>query len=409
MNYNKAIEYIYSLDRFGGNVGLSAIASVLGHFENPQNKIKAIHIAGTNGKGSVAAMISAALCANGYKTGLYISPFIIEFCERIQVNGEYIEKQELAFLTEQVKNTCLKLNITLGQFEFITAIAFLYFANKGCDYVVLETGLGGRLDATNVITSPEICVITSISLDHTAVLGTTYSQIATEKSGIIKQGAPTITCVQHPLAAEVIRETCKKKKSELTVCEMPQNIKLGVGETRFTLNNKEYSVALSGGHQAENATLAIMALNKLGVQEKYIKEGLLSVTHPARMEIISKAPLVILDGAHNEGGAVALSQYLKAINFKGTAIVSAMADKDANSVAEKIAPYLNSIIAVAVKDNPRTLNANQIVECFSGKLENCYTAQSYTEALNMCDGPLLICGSLYLAADIRPMLLQKYK
>ena len=409
MNFNKAIEYIYSLDRFGGNVGLSAITSVLEFFDNPQNKIKTIHIAGTNGKGSVAAMISAALCAVGYKTGLYISPFIIEFCERIQINGKYIEKQELARLTDKVKTACAKLNITLGQFEFITVIAFLYFAKNNCDYLVLETGLGGRLDPTNVITSPEICVITSISLDHTAVLGTTYSQIATEKAGIIKHGVPTVTCKQHPSATDVIKKTCLENSSELSVCEMPQNIKLGVGETRFNLKQKEYSVSLSGAHQAENAVLAITTLKKLSLQEKHIRDGLLSVKHPARMEIISKTPLVILDGAHNEGGAKALSEYLKAIKFKGTAIVSAMADKDANSVAENISPYLNNIIAVAVKNNPRTLTAHQIAECYSGKLENCYTAQSYTEALNMCDGPLLICGSLYLAADIRPLLLQKYK
>ena len=262
MDYNKAIEYIYSLDRFGGNVGLSAISKVLGYLDNPQNKIKTIHIAGTNGKGSVAAMISAALIAKGYKTGLYISPFIIEFCERIQISGKYIEKQELAILTDKVKNACAKLNITLGQFEFITVIAFLYFSNENCDYVVLETGLGGRLDPTNVIASPEICVITSISLDHTAVLGTTYSQIATEKAGIIKHGVPTVICVQHPSSTDVIKKTCLENSSELSVCEMPQNIILNVGETRFTLNQKEYIVALSGGHQAENAALAITTLKK---------------------------------------------------------------------------------------------------------------------------------------------------
>lgn len=409
MDYNTALNYIFSLDRFGGVAGLERITPVLEYFGNPQNKVKSLHIAGTNGKGSVAAMLNSCLQAAGYKVGLYMSPFIIEFCERIQINSQYISKEILADLVEMVKDTCEKLDITLGQFEFITVVAFLYFEKENCNYMVLETGLGGRCDATNMVVKPEVSIITSISLDHTAILGDTISKIAKEKAGIIKSSVPVVTEAQENDAILVIKEACKQQNANLTVTDLPTNIYIGIDSTNFNYKGLDYNISLVGKHQAYNATLCIEALKQLGVDNKYICKGLANTVHPARLEIISKKPLVVLDGAHNEGGAKALAEYLKTTNFKGTAIVAAMQDKDAKTVAKEIAPYLNNIIAVKLHDNPRALPPQKLAEYFSSFC-NVELAENYREALALAEGsPLLVCGSLYLAADIRPMLLQKYK
>lgn len=409
MDYNTALNYIYSLDRFGGVAGLERITPVLKYFNNPQNKVKSLHIAGTNGKGSVAAMLNSCLQAAGYKVGLYISPFIIEFCERIQINSQFIPKCELACLTETAKTACEKLNITLGQFEFITVVAFLYFSNEKCDYMVLETGLGGRCDATNTVSKPEVSIITSISLDHIAILGDTLFKIATEKAGIIKPSVPVVTARQESDALKAISETCKQKNAPLAIANAPTNIYVDVASTKFTYGGSGYATSLIGYHQAENAALCIEALNHLGIDNEYICKGLESASHPARLEIISKDPLVVLDGAHNEGGAKALAEYLKTINFKGTAIVAAMQDKDAKTVARELSPYLNNIIAVSVEGNARSLPPQKLAECFEG-VANVAVAESYEKALAMAgNSPLLVCGSLYLAADIRPILLERYK
>lgn len=409
MDYNTALNYIYSLDRFGGVAGLERITPVLEYFDNPQNMVKSLHIAGTNGKGSVAAMINACLKTAGYKVGLYISPFIIEFRERIQINSQFIPKIDLASLTETVKTACEKLNITLGQFEFITVVAFLYFSNEKCDYMVLETGLGGRCDATNTVSKPQVSIITSISLDHTAILGDTLFKIATEKAGIIKPSVPVVTAKQESDALNAILETCKQKNAPIAIATTPANIYVDVCGTKFTCGDSEYATSLVGNHQAENAALCIDALKHLGIDNKYICKGLESAFHPARLEIISKNPLVVLDGAHNEGGAKALGEYLKAINFKGTAIVAAMQDKDAKTVAKELSPYLNNIIAVSVKGNSRSLPPQKLAEHFEG-VANVAVAESYEKALALAgNSPLLVCGSLYLAADIRPILLERYK
>ncbi len=409
MDYNTALNYIYSLDRFGGVAGLERITPVLEYFDNPQNKVKSLHIAGTNGKGSVAAMLNACLKTAGYKVGLYISPFIIEFCERIQINSQFIPKCELACLTETAKTACEKLNITLGQFEFITLVAFLYFSNEKCDYMVLETGLGGRCDATNTVSKPEVSIITSISLDHTAILGDALFKIATEKAGIIKPSVPVVTASQDSDALKAILETCKQKNAPLTIVNAPTNIYVDAANTKFTYGDSEYATSLIGYHQAENAALCIEALNHLGIDNQYICKGLECVSHPARLEIMSKNPLVVLDGAHNEGGAKALGEYLKAINFKGTAIVAAMQDKDAKTVAKELSPYLNNIIAVSVRGNSRSLSPRKLAEHFEG-VAKVTVAENYEKALTLAGNyPLLVCGSLYLAADIRPILLEKYK
>ncbi len=409
MDYNTALNYIYSLDRFGGAAGLQRITPVLEYFGNPQNKVKSVHIAGTNGKGSVAAMVSASLQVAGYKTGLYVSPFITEFCERIQINSQFIPKQSLATLVVMVKEACEKIGILLGQFEFITVVAFLYFESEKCDYMVLETGLGGRCDATNMVAKPEVCVITSVSLDHTAILGNNVSDIAREKAGIIKDSVPIVTTCQDKDVLSVISEIAKQKNAPLTITKAPTDIHINITSTTFSYDGENYTASLIGKHQAQNATLCIEALRQLNVETADIKKGVISATHPARLEVISKEPLVILDGAHNEGGAKSLADYLKATNFKGTAIVAAMADKDAESIAKNLAPYLNNIIAVSVRDNSRSLSPQKMAEYFSSVC-NVTTANSYEEALSLVgDSPIIVCGSLYLAADIRPMLLQKYK
>lgn len=409
MDYSSTLEYIFSLPKFADKPGLNRIKALLAELNNPHIYLRVVHIAGTNGKGSVASMISSSLITAGYKTGLFISPFITEFCERIQINGNNIPKEILCELTETVKSAADKLNISVGQFEFITAIAFLYYAREKCDYVVLETGLGGRYDPTNVVPRPKASVITSISLDHTELLGNNIKDIAFEKAGIIKYSVPTVVGLQKPSAMRVIKSVCKSKKSQLLRCPKPKNIKTNIGGTFLTYNNIQYVLHLCGAHQAENAALAITLLKKLKIEDAFIKEGILKASHPARLEIISKSPLVILDGAHNQNGAEALAEFLKSIKFKGSAIVASMADKDAQGIAKQISPYLNKVIAVGVKDNPRSLNPQNLIQFFSGKVEDVILANNYNDALSKVNEPLLICGSLYLASDMRPLLLERYK
>ena len=256
MNYNEALDYIHSLLVFGSRPGLERMNEVMEKFNNVQDTLKYIHIAGTNGKGSTATMLSNVYIAAGYKVGLYISPYVVTFCERMQVNGVPISEKDLCFVCEQVKNT----GVTLTEFEFITACAFLYFAKEKCDVVILETGLGGRLDATNIIKNPLCSVITHIALDHMQVLGNTIGEITGEKCGIIKGNAPVVTDYMQD---EEVISVIKSKTSNLTVPEK-DNVNIvssDINGNTFIYKGEEYHTSLIGKHQINNALSVIETVN----------------------------------------------------------------------------------------------------------------------------------------------------
>ncbi len=423
MNCNEAIEYIHSLEKFGINPGLERIRALCNLLGNPQKKLKVIHIAGTNGKGSTSTMISNILRKSGYNTGLFISPYVTDFRERIQFNGNMIDKYDLADCVEKVKTAIDVLNETGVQpteFEALTAAAFVYFEMKKCDFVVLEVGLGGRLDSTNVIEAPYATVITSISLDHTAILGDTIEQIAAEKCGIIKFGAETILYpFQDEKVYPIVEKTCKDKCNDLRIPDI-SNLKIIEEKLEGTLANYdgiEFLMPLAGEHMIYNACTAIEAVRSLSrlainISDKAISEGIGISVMPARMELIKKHPVIILDGGHNEGCAKVLSDFIwKHLNGKRIIMVSSMmADKDYMSYLSIVAPLADIFISTRV-DMLRALPSDELMNSASLYCKNCHDipipSKAITAARNIMqpDDVLIVCGSFYLAGDIRENLL----
>ena len=397
MNYNETLQYIHSLGNFGMEASLERIKTVLSKLGNPERDIKAIHIAGTNGKGSVSAMLSCIFKNAGYKTGLFISPFIIDFRERIQINGEYISENDLVYYAEKVKET----NIILTEFEFITALAFLYFKEQKIDILICETGLGGRFDATNTLDNLVAAVITKIGLDHTAILGDTIEKIAYEKCGILRD-CPVITSYhQDKKAFEVIKTQANKLYiPDENALEVIKNQKLG---NTFIYKGKEYELSLCGDYQVENALVVLETIENCGIEIPYniIYESLKETKFPARMEIVREKPLVIIDGAHNPDGAFVLANEIKKFSGEVVAIIGMMKDKDFEEVLKTTLPYVKKAIAVEVKNMPRSLKVNEL-KSVAEKYCKCDMAESYEKATEMAgDNPIFIFGSLYLAADMR--------
>lgn len=423
MNCNEAIEYIHSLEKFGINPGLERIRALCNLLGNPQKKLKVIHVAGTNGKGSTSTMICNILRKSGYNTGLFISPYVTDFRERIQYNGNMIDKFDLAECVEKVKTAIDALNdtgIQPTEFEALTAAAFVYYEMKKCDFVVLETGLGGRLDSTNVIEAPYATVITSISLDHTAILGDTIEKIAAEKCGIIKFGAETVLYpFQDEKVFPIVEKTCKDKCNELRI---PDINKLDIIEEKLEGTLAEYDgvkflLPLAGKHMIFNACTAIEAVRSLSrlavnISDKAISEGIGMSVMPARMELIKKRPVIILDGGHNEGCAQALSAFIKK-HLEGKRIImvsSMMADKDYMSYLSVVAPLADIFIATRV-DMLRALPSGELMISASDYCKNCHDvpipSKALTAARNIMqpDDVLIVCGSFYLAGDVREHLL----
>lgn len=423
MTYDEAIKYIHSTLKFGSVLGLETISYLLSKMQNPQDKLKFIHIAGTNGKGSTSNYIASVLKNAGYKVGLYISPFVDVFNERIQINGNYIKNDELAEITSYVK-TCIDEMVFEGknhptEFEIVTAIAFLYYYQNNCDFVVLEVGLGGRFDATNVIKSPLASVITKIGLDHMEYLGDTISKIAFEKCGIIKENS---LVVSYPLqdndAIFVIENEANNKNSKLF---MPDIKSLSITSqtlygSSFTYKNYKINLSMTGKHQIYNAITAICVLELL--KEKYnvkiydnnIIDGLFEVKFIGRMEIISKNPLIILDGAHNLDGMTALTSSLSSfLNSKKIIVVVGMLkDKDYKKCIDLLSPFCKKFIATT-PNNPRALSAKALFDASSVSekeyFENPKEAINYAISVSNADDIICVCGSLYLISDIRKNIL----
>lgn len=415
MNYSQTLNYIHSVSNFFCKPGLERISCLCKKLGNPQDKLKFIHVAGTNGKGSFCVMLSNILTDAGYKTGLYTSPYILNFNERIQIDGKKIPNDALCSITDKVRQYADEMEDKPTEFELITAIAFEYFAQSGCDIVVLECGLGGRFDATNVITNTVLSVITSVSLDHTAFLGKTVIEIAKEKAGIIKGGVPCLYCQQNDEIKALIEAVCKEQGSLLhTPTKTAENIRYSVDKTVFDcFDKKEIILSLLGCYQPTNAVnvlTAIEILNSMGycISEQNIRNGLKTCVWHARFEVINNDPLIIFDGGHNEEGVTAAvesaKQYLG--NTKVNIITGVMKDKDYNFIAKKIGEIANKVFCIT-PDNPRSLSAKEFSDVFNGMGVEAYDSEGVLNALQSVlneDTPTLCLGSLYMYKEVTDSL-----
>lgn len=386
---------------------MQALCEALG---NPETHLKFIHVAGTNGKGSVCAFLQSMLTHAGYKTGKYTSPNMVCVNERLCIDGENISDERIESIFGRVEKACVKAEKKTGeyptQFEIWTASAFLYFYEEKCDYVVLEVGLGGRFDATNVIKNPALCVITRIDLDHMQFLGNTIKEIAFEKAGIIKPGAPVVTVKQSEEALSVFENITRERGCELYI----ENALSSSGFESIYEICGGVKLALGGINQTENAAAAIKAAKLLSVPEKSIVYGLTHAKHPGRFDMVRRN--VIYDGAHNPNGVKALAASLKRYfpHRKMNFIMAAMADKDINSSLLELSRLISMLFTVTVKDNPRSLSG----EDFEKKARllgiNATAMPSVSEALKECekeDSLTVICGSLYLYKDLYDEVLSK--
>lgn len=426
MNYEEALRYIHSLLRFGMKPGLQRIQKLLSTVGDPQNQLKFIHVAGTNGKGSTCAMLSSILQKSGYRTGLYISPYIIDFRERMQIDGEMISKEELAGITEELRPIVEAFRgegEEITEFELVTAIAFVWFARRKCDAVVLEVGLGGRFDATNVISCPLVSVVCSIDLDHTAILGDTLEQIAFEKCGIIKQGGRTaVYPCQKPEAEEVIEKIAQERNNQLYRVDLKEIevLSQSLEGIHIRWNGMDFSIPFIGDYQIRNAvgvlsTVRALRENKLlNVSWQAVQQGIAETQFPARTEIISRDPLVVLDGGHNPAGARALVEVIEKF-FRGrriTAVMGMLRDKNYQEAVSILCPYFSKVYTAA-PDNPRALSAPELAEaagcyCPSQPCDSAEEAVLSAKASMGENGMLLCCGSLYLSAQLRPILREQF-
>ena len=376
MNYKEARVYLDEVSKYGSVLGLESIRELLRRLGDPQNELKFIHISGTNGKGSVLAYLSTILSGAGYRTGRYISPTLFSYRERIQVDGEYIEKESLACHVTAIAAAAEDMQKaglpSPTVFEIETALAFLYFKEKRCDIVTLEVGCGGLLDATNVITTTLMEVIASISMDHTDLLGDTLAKIAAQKAGIIKPDTMVVSAQQKSEAAQVIEDTCKEQHCTLQMVDESKisNVHYGAEGQTFSYKTWEnVAISLAGSYQIKNAALAlegVAALRKLGyaLSDQQVREGLLHTAWRGRFTTLRRDPTVIIDGAHNPAAALALKESLERY-FPGKTLYFVMGmfkDKDYAQVIDLTAPLARHIITVETPGNPRAMPARELAE-----------------------------------------------
>ncbi|MBQ9757440.1 MAG: bifunctional folylpolyglutamate synthase/dihydrofolate synthase [Clostridia bacterium] len=407
---------------------LAGIRCLMKHLGNPQDSLRFVHVAGTNGKGSVCSFLQSIFTDAGYHTGKYTSPNLITVCERISVDGELISESEINNILKTVEIAAGKVKEETGdfptQFEIWTAAAFCYFEAKKCDLVILETGLGGTHDATNIIKSPLASVIATIDIDHTEYLGDTIEKIAHEKAGIIKNpqtgSGLTISSIQHPDAEKVLQKVCSDRKNRLVFAGNPKIKDFENFHEIFDYTSTGGKVfddvlcGITGSYQPKNAVIAIETALALGIDEKYIKSGISRTKNPGRFEIIHQNPTVIYDGAHNKNGMTALAESLCHYFPKwhgATFIMAFMGDKDICGELEILreAGLLlgSKIFAVKVKDNPRAAETAFVVEAAkkTGVDATPYSdlKNAYTDAID-AGKPVILCGSLYLYKDLDEVL-----
>lgn len=315
----EALEFIHSESWLGSKPGLSRTQELLHRCGDPQDRLRFVHVAGTNGKGSVCAMLASVLTAAGYKTGLYISPYIARFSERMSIDGREIPMEELAQITEMIRPHALAMEDSPTEFELVTAIAMEYFARSRCDIVVLEVGLGGRLDSTNVIAAPECAVLTNIGLDHTEILGDTVEMIAAEKAAIIKTGSTAVLYAQKASVMELARETCQSLGVPLRIADFSRLTSVSDtldGQVFRYRSWEELNLPLLGAHQLRNAAVVLETVEALRgrgyeIPQAAVREGLAKTRWPARFEIVSRKPYFVVDGGHNPQCAESVARGLQ--------------------------------------------------------------------------------------------------
>ncbi|MCT4594171.1 MAG: bifunctional folylpolyglutamate synthase/dihydrofolate synthase [Anaeromicrobium sp.] len=424
MKHSEALEYIHSTYKFGSKLGLHNINYLLDLMGNPHENLKVIHVAGTNGKGSTSNYIATVLKEAGYKVGLFTSPYLEEFEERIRINGENIPKDRLGQVTSKVKD-CVDKMLEAGEshpteFEVVTAIGFEYFKEEDADFVVLEVGMGGRLDSTNVVKKPLVSVITPIALDHTNFLGNTIEKIAFEKAGIIKAECPVVSYPQEVGAIQVIKDICTEKNSKLYEVHVDKvNIKETneYGQIFDFLGYEDIHIKMLGAHQCNNAVVAIEVLEilnrdyKFNIDKKHIYEGLKKSVWPGRIEILKNDPTIIIDGAHNYHGIKSLSNLIRN-NFKDKNIIlglGILGDKDVEPMVSEIAPLASKIV-ITEPNNPRRMKAEDLGEIVKKYCSHIYIEKDIKDAakkvMDISDKEdiILFAGSLYMIGEVRSLL-----
>lgn len=425
MTYEQALEKIHSLDKFGSRPGLDRIEKLFSMLGDDLLKQKFIHVAGTNGKGSTCQMISRVLTESGLKTGLFISPYITDFRERIQINNEMIEKDELAQAVEDITPMLEKLNaqgIIITEFEFLTAVAFYIYKKNSCDIIVCETGLGGLLDSTNLIENPLCSVLTKIDLDHTAILGDTIELITEQKCGIIKENSITVSAIQSKNCDPIIEKTVADKYNKFYSSSSVEftDVNLSINGSEFTYNGIKLSLPLIGEHQLDNAKTAIATLSALkengliNFTDDDLKSGFKKATNPARFELLSKSPVIVLDGAHNVNGITAFKNAAERfVSSKRALLIGMLKDKDVETSLSIISGMFDVAVVTDVS-NPRNMDCYELSDICKKYFEKVVVCSepslafdtAYTIAKNE-DYALCICGSLYLSGELRPHILEK--
>lgn len=409
MTYEQALDYIHRHNAHSAKPGLHRISALLEQLGNPHKAgLPLLHIAGTNGKGSTATMLASVLKEAGYKVGCFTSPFIYDFRERYAINGKIIEKDQLAALAEQVMQAEQHLQEMPTEFEIVTAIGFLYF--QKCDIVILEVGLGGRFDATNIIEQPLASVICSISLDHTEFLGNTIAEIAFEKAGIIKKNCPAVLYGKNAKeAVDVIRQRCNEFSALLSICAPTELISCSIDGTAFRYKGQDYFVSLRGAHQADNAAVVLETLALIRDQfphtDEHVRIGLKNAFIPSRLECLHREPYVFIDGGHNKDG---IDMLLNAMDQweelkEPTIIFGMMKDKPYQYAVRQLASRAKTFLTVQ-PPLPRAMTAYDLKNMADLFCDDCIACDSYEQAAKLAldkqNGCILAAGSLYLAGEI---------
>ncbi len=416
MTGQEAIEYIHSFQWERHVPGLERIRQLLALLGDPQKGLKFVHVAGTNGKGSTSAMLASALRCAGYRVGLNTSPYIVTFHERIQVDGVMISDEELAELTERVRPAAESMAEHPTEFELITAIAMLYFKEQHCDIVVLEVGLGGGLDASNVIDCPEVAVLTAMGMDHAALLGPTLADVAAAKAGIVKPGGTVVSYGTCPEADAVFCRVCGEQHAEFREVDFSRLENIALDLTGGTFDMRPYRglrVSLAGAYQVRNAAVAVTVLEALrekgwAISEDAIRRGLAAVRWPARFEVLRQKPLFLLDGAHNAHGVRAAVESLRALlpERKVTLVLGILADKDVEEMLELLSPLAARAFVIR-PESPRALPVESLCAMLEARGVEAVPCETVKQAVAAAaaaageTGAVCALGSLYLSGAVK--------
>lgn len=421
MQYEEALAWVHSLPRLCSAPGPQNERALLQALGRPQDALKFVHVAGTNGKGSAVLMLASVLKAAGLRVGATVSPFVLDFRERFQLNGEMISREACAGILTQVRGALEQMppaqREQIAEFDAVTAAALLWFAQQRCDIVCLETGLGGRLDATNAVDNTLVACIMAIGKDHTELLGHTYAGIAAEKCGIFKPGCSVVSYPAQPEEAMRQIEACAAAANCPLCVPQLEDFHFYRGrpfENRVNYGGYDLEVPFAGRHQAYNAAVVVQAALALcehgfDISDDAIMQGIAAARNPARIEVLQRRPLVILDGMHNPDGARALADVLRAGHVQGlTAVMGVLQGKGEAEMLRALSPHLARVYAVQ-PSSPRALPAGQLAAAARQVCGQVSVWQdvplAVQDALRTCQGGVLICGSLYLAAQVRPMFL----